>query len=494
MNLNRLKLIAKNKVLTLEFIAVLSAAIILTTMLMIKPVIGIADNGDFGRIMGPTGLENLSSSYSDNYFGYFNREYKTTAPSIYESNYFSTEIFLVNLAKHLNNIVKLNTQLFDIRFLAFIYSCIFLTALFLIIKFNKPKNIIPGIFFAVLLIVVFTDVGYISYFNSLYGEALSFSSLFLAIASIIYLTRQKRPRIITIVMFFIAALLLTGAKAQNVPIGIILSIFSLRLLPLRSDRSWKMIIISFTLLLIITSIKSYNSIPQEMRVCNKYQSVFFGILKDSPTPEADLEELNIDNSLSVLAGTNYFLEKYPINIKNPSLLKEINDSVSPAKVAFFYLKHPLRYLTKLLVTAENGFKLIQGFGNYEKSSNMGYGKVGESFNLWSRFKMNVLPHHLIFIFTVFSFYFGILIFKHMRAGGLSEKIYLEVFMLIGLIGIIQFIVPVVADGEADLSKHLFLFDVCFDIMFVACASWIIYHIFVYFKRLIRKISLNFGEA
>lgn len=483
MRFYQLLLILKNKILRLEVISVFWAAAILTFILLIKPIIGVADNGDFGRIMGPAGLEHIAEDYRDKYFGYFNREYRITPPASLYGSYFSTEVFLVKLAKMLNFIFHPYNDIFDIRFLSVIYSAILLTALYLIIKVNKPKALAGGIVLALLLTLIFTDIGYISYFNSFYGEALSLTSFLLVIALAMCLIKQKTPKTITLIGFCLAALLLTGAKLQNVPIGIILSVFSLRFLSLRKDRLWRSTIITFALLLVLISFKSYLSVPENIRVCNKYQSVFFGVLKDSPSPDSDLKELGIDRALSVLAGTNYFMKEYPININDPWLMEEVNSNISPFKVSLFYLKHPLRYLEKLHISAKHGFKLLQGFGSFEKSENKGYRKVAESFRFWSDFKMNVLPHSLILIVMLFLGYFTVLMLKWIRAGSLSEKIHLEILLLIGLIGIVQFIIPIIADGEADLSKHLFLFNMCFDIISVIGVTFIVTLASTYLKRL-----------
>lgn len=47
-------------------------------------------------------------------------------------------------------------------------------------------------------------------------------------------------------------------------------------------------------------------------------------------------------------------------------------------------------------------------------------------------------------------------------------------MLLGLIGIFSFLVPILGDGRADIGKHLFLFNVCFDMMVVVMFGWIIH--------------------
>lgn len=148
------------------------------------------------------------------------------------------------------------------------------------------------------------------------------------------------------------------------------------------------------------------SIPDVFRVCNKYQSVFYGVLKDSKIPEADLEELGLKKEYALLAGTHYFMGKYPINIKDPGFREEINSKVSPFKVAMFYLRHPVRYIQKLEVTANKSFKLILRFGNYEKSHDSAPKKEVSSFRVWSDFKDNILPHSLWFLFLFFYGLFG----------------------------------------------------------------------------------------
>jgi outer membrane scaffolding protein for murein synthesis (MipA/OmpV family) len=47
---------------------------------MLRPIIGVADNGDFGRIMGSTGLRHMSDNFNDRYFGFVNREYLIGIP------------------------------------------------------------------------------------------------------------------------------------------------------------------------------------------------------------------------------------------------------------------------------------------------------------------------------------------------------------------------------------------------------------------------------
>ncbi|MNL77763.1 hypothetical protein D3C87_2040060 [compost metagenome] len=47
-------------------------------------------------------------------------------------------------------------------------------------------------------------------------------------------------------------------------------------------------------------------------------------------------------------------------------------------------------------------------------------------------------------------------------------------MLLGLIGLFSFLVPIMGDGRADIGKHLFLFNVSFDMMAVVMFGWLVH--------------------
>lgn len=66
-----------------------------------------------------------------------------------------------------------------------------------------------------------------------------------------------------------------------------------------------------------------------------------------------------------------------------------------------------------------------------------------------------------------------LICEHIWADSLRPKVFAELFAWIGLIGAVSFVIPVIGDGEADMAKHLFLFNVCFDMMLAAALLWLV---------------------
>lgn len=463
------------KKLKAEHVAVGAAIFILAYILMLRPIIGVADNGDFPRIMGSTGLQYLTGDYNERYFGFVNRQYRIGLALPMGGGYFSTEIFMVSIAVMLSQAV-VNTGIFDIRYLSLLYSIIFVIAIFLIIRYNRRRLGAASWLLAGLLVFVFADIGYISYFNSLYGEAVSLVFLLLMMGSGMYLVLKDKPQLWVLVVFFVSAAFFTGAKIQNCPAGILAIFAGLRLLKLRGDRSWRRAAVFGVSALIAVSLISYIFVSRDIKVCNKYQTVFFGILKDSPDPAGDLSELGIDPDLAVLAGTNYFMTSYPVDIRSADFKNQLYESVNNIKILGFYLRHPDRFMNKLEVAAQNAFKLKQGFGNYEKYEGVAYRQTANIFGLWSDFKMNVLPHSLLFIALFYTGYFSVMAFEYIRRRDARGRLYLELIGFLGMTGLMQFVIPILGDGEADLSKHLFLFNVTFDGMFIVAAVYLAYRL------------------
>lgn len=453
-----------------EFIAAGAALFILAYILMLRPVVGVADNGDFPRIMGSTGLQYLTDDYNERYFGYVNRLYRVGIALPMGGGYFSTEIIMVGLAVLLSQSLA-DTGVFDIRYLAFLYSLVFTAALFFLVRSNRKRLGAAGWLLAGLLVFVFADVGYIAYFNSLYGEAVSLVSLLLLAAAGMYLVLAEKPKLGMLVAYFAAAVFLTGAKIQNCPAGILALVFGLRLLKLDRGRTWKRAVFLGVSAVVVTALFSYLFVSRDIKVCNKYQTVFYGILKDSPDPAGDLEELGLDPELAVLAGTNYFMDSYPVDIRSGEFKERLYESVDHFKIAGFYLRHPERLFDKLGVAAQNAFKLQQGFGNYEKYPGVAYRQTADIFGLWSDFKLKALPHSLLFIALFYTACFSVMAFEYFRARDAGTRLYIELIALLGMTGLMQFVIPIIGDGEADLSKHLFLFNAAFDCMFIAAAVY-----------------------
>ena len=472
-----------------EIVSAFASLFILVYVLMLRPVIGVADNGDFARIMSSTGLYYMSSGFDERYFGYVNREYSVGVPIPFGGGYFSTEIFIVAIAVILSQSV-LPSGIFDIRYLSLIYLIVFIAALFLIVLGIHKKWGWTGWLTAAVSVLVFSDMAYISYFNSFYGEAVTLVFLLLMTGAGIFLASTGKPRLWVLILFFLGAIFFVGAKVQNSPAGLLAALLSFRLIRLGKDNLWKHTVVFSTACVIAVSVLSYITISKDIKTCNKYQTVFYGIIKNSPDPAGDLRELGLNPEYKVLAGTNYFMTDYSIDIRTPEFKKEIDSKINHLKIAAFYLKHPGRLLNKLEIAAFNGFKLKQGFGNYEKYPGVGYKTTANILSFWSNFKLGALPHTLLFITIFFTGFILVLTVEYLRNKEFQARLLMEIMAFICLTGIMQFVMPIIGDGEADLSKHLFLFNVCFDLMFGAAVVYCSYRLLNFFRIFTARLQAS----
>lgn len=444
---------------------------VLCCILFIRPITGVADNGDFARIMNSTGLKYITDSSTDRYFGYVNRLYRTGFILPFGGGYFSTELPIVLLAIFISKSF-LNADLFDIRFLAAIYTFVLTAAIFLAVGCVRKRSGFSGTVAALSLILVFCDTGYTSYFNSLYGEPVSLVFLLLMAASWLTLCTWEKPPTWALILFGVSAIIFAGAKIQNSPAGLLAALLFFRVVRLRKDALWKKVSVMLAVSVIAVSALCYAGVSDEIKVCNKYQTVFYGILRGSPDPERDLGELGIDPSLAVLAGTNYFMQEYPVDIRTPEFKEMISTKVNHFNILAFYLRHPGRLLRKLEYAADNGFKLNQGFGNFEKYPGVEYKQVTGVFNFWGGFKQKVLPHTLVFIAAMYLAALLAAIYEYIRGRGTPARFTAEFACFILATGLSQFVLPIIGDGDADLSKHLYLFNVSFDLLAVIGVTYL----------------------
>jgi hypothetical protein len=455
------------------WIALGAAAGVMIYLLLVQPVIGLADSGDFMRIMNTVGLSYLDpgAPFRDQFFGYLHTQFAFT--NMGTGGYVSTEIIVVWVAVLLNKL--LHPHVFDIRFLSSLYILLTLVVFACILRLKLLASTTAKLVCACLFILIFLDIGYLSYYNSFFGEPISLIFLLLTIVLALHLTEQTHPRKALFFAFLAAAIFLIGSKVQNAPIGLIICLLCVRFLSISSKRSWKNSILVSSALLLVFSLAIYVSAPKELRVINQYQSVFYGILKDSPTPEQDLQSLGLDPKLAVLAGTNYFTPNTPIPQQSEELKRAFYSKISHAKIAIFYAKHPGRYWDKLQVTAKNASTVRPSYlGNYEKAVGYEYGKISSTFDTWSVLKSTILPHSLWFLILIYLLYYVTLFRLHRNEPHLAKRKTYEVFGAIGLIGVVSFLVPLLGDGEADMEKHLFLFSVCFDLMLLISITWLIH--------------------
>ncbi|MNB79385.1 hypothetical protein D3C75_261190 [compost metagenome] len=455
-----------------HIVAVAAGFGLLLGLLFLGPFVGVADNGDFLRMMNTIGLNyyDAAESYADRFFSYSHSRF--AYESLFRGFYPSSQIFLVLPARLIGGLF--HGSFFDIRILAAVYAILLLAATWLLVKYNAGRSYIAGLLLGGVLLFVFYDIGYTAYFNSLFGEPVSLVSMLLAFALGLRLLAKEAPTVKDLTFFFIAVLFLTCSKIQNAPIGIAFALIFLRLSSLEAGPRFRKAAISFAAATFVVSVVLYVAAPKELKHINLYQTVFYGILNGSDDVRGDLRQLGLPERLEVLAGTNYFQQDTAIKQDDPSLVPDFYDRVSHKDVLVFYLKNPGRLLDNMEYAASNGLSIRPYYlGSYEKSEGKQAGALAYTYSAWSEFKNKLLPHKLWFIAVFYLVYYAVTLFEYVRSRDRRARLACELLMLLGLIGIFSFLVPILGDGRADIGKHLFLFNVSFDMMAVAMFAWVL---------------------
>lgn len=458
-------------------------------VLFIPPQAGIADQGDFDRVMSVSGLSLLDSDISNpdfnRFYNYIVTDYKITdVDDAFEILANSSLTYLIIL---INTICKLlGETIFKTQYLAIIYGIIYILAFSIILKSLNIKNNKKLIIVSLLALFIFFDGNYLIWFNSLYGEPMMISTLLLFIASVLnyiqykYVLKKTEKIISKITFIFIAAFLFLGSKLQ-VSTALPFIIFLIIKIIWDNRRSLNIlnIISLFTLLCIIINYPIKISLNCN-NLCKdtEYNSVFYGVLNDSKTPEKDLMDLGLNLDMANEAGKHAYLDsnEYAKYIPRTELTsEEFYNKMSNSKLAKFYLTHPTRLLAGMEYTAGKAFYTSTSLGKYPQKYNQTPIKSFHRFTSWSYIRENILPKNLYFIISVYIIIILFSLYKYVK-----NRFNLEItnkfilLWIIMLIGAIQFPMPFVGNGKADTAKQLFLFNFIFDGLLLLIFSYILF--------------------
>lgn len=472
----------KNRIF--PFIGAAAVFILCLIVLYAGDNVGLSDNGDFRRVLLVNNLEYADDS---DYYYLFKQDYKMSvegdtfwekAKSVYQIDeeneiYTSPHFQIIKLSKLLNladNIrCSRDETAYNIKWLALLYIFMLSAAAWGIFTFFQDRPFAVRAAVLGIFLVIFCDAGYILYFNSFYGEPLQYVSLMMLIS--VGLMIYKRPSIPKAVCFYIALYFFAGAKLANVPYSIIVSLLAVVIMILRKDRKFKVMVLISAAVSIGFMINLYISIPDWMQNDTTYQSVFFGIVKESDTPEKDLKELGVDPKYACLMNTHAYMEadEYPININSEEFKNDFYDKVSKLDILFFYLRHPKRFTGKLNMSIESSaYVRPPNVGNSSTELMETTGRWSIWSNVRVALKFLYRPAIIYIVFILLSIYIilvDIFLIYH-RKKEAPQRLYMLCAANVLILGLwINLMLPILGNGEADLAKHMFLFTNCIDVLF-----------------------------
>jgi 4-amino-4-deoxy-L-arabinose transferase-like glycosyltransferase len=451
-----------------EWAVLLIAAAILAYQLFLPPIVGLADSGDFAKIMGQVGLQYQTEDFNARYFGYVNQKYDV-GPPWWASGYRTSELLFAAAARfYANGIARHGTL--DIRVLGALHALLFLGGLGLLLVGSRGLRPGTRVAFAALLVFLFTDVGYTALDNSLYSGTASFLFLFLLSGVVLCLASGRSSRTLC-AAYWIAALAFVTSKPQEsvqAPLLAVLAIFLARegRGPARGRASgW------LAAALFACGVLYYFQTPLQLKTEALYNALFLQLLPSSPTPRADLEELGLPASWMAYNLTHAYMPK--AGIRDPGFRDEFVRRVGYRRLLGFHFRHPDRSAKLLQATASQAFVLRQGYlGNFTMSAGGKPRERSRAFGVWSAWKARLGPSGpwLLPLFWTLNLAGAIAIL--LRSQDPQRRCLAAAVAVLIAMSIVELFVCSLADALADVARHLHAFNAMTDLCLIADVLWL----------------------
>jgi len=440
-------------------LALLLAAAFVSQQLFVPPVVGLANNGDFEKVMGYAGLQYLPGASADRYYSWIQTRFAVVPPGWYRSGYLTTETLLAFLARGLHTL-RPGGDVFDIRVLGAVHAVLFLAGLALLLSASRRWPAPLLVASASLLVFVFTDVGYVAPLNSFYSQTASLVFLLLTLGTAALALSRGGLRGSLLVVYFVSAALFVASKPQESLQGPLLALLGLRLAGAGWRRRGESSAWALALALCLFSLwYNLQTLPAYRRLA-KYGAVFLEMLPNSASPGNDLAALGLDPTWARFAGQTPFPRDFP---------GDAFDRLGYTRILAFYLEHPARFAALVRRAAPSAFELRPpALGNFEESTGAPPRSKSRRFALWSSLRARLSPHAAVALVVIFAAALASAIVGYPGRTPAGRRAR-EGLVVLLLMASAEFFVCVLADSLFGLARHLFLFQALLDLLVVAVA-------------------------
>ena len=384
-----------------------AAGAMLCYQLMLPPVVALADNGDFGKVIGRFALfakNNLTYRFSDTVY-YFD------PPHRWVSDFYSTETPLARAAIALNSALSKDGA-FDIRAIGAIHCALFLLALWLLAPLLEETSRGLRLTLCALILFFFCDPMYAAGLNSFYMDEAAL--LFLLLSAVFYLRalRWRRPADAWAVL--VCILLMLFSKSQHAPLALwfaLLLLINRRLLwPYKSKWTAAISVLPLSAALFMVA----KGVPPDYVELSIYNVAFGQILPHTKNADRTLGELGLDATYKQYIGHTAYDSNSRMGDR--SFERAFAARLNPTKLGMFYLTHPSDAWRTLIAALDEAGRQ-HTFGMFDVS--MGYppGTESHAFRWWSDLKSELFlrrGHRYFWSVGALSALFAVILYLRRR--------------------------------------------------------------------------------
>jgi hypothetical protein len=444
------------------------AAAILCFQLFVPPFVGLADNGDYERVMGYAGFQHTTRAYDERYFSFLRPEYAIVAPGWFRGGYHSSETLLAFAARFLHEEFSERPR-FDIRLLAAIHAVLLLLAIGLLVRACRNLAVPTQVVVAALLVLVFTDVGFVAPFNSFYSQTSSLLFLLLTAAVAAEAVARGRLSGAWVLAYFGCALLFVGSKPQERLAAPLLALFGMRLAGVGFAGAWRRAATWLGVGLCAFSVWYARHTPYTLREAMIFQIVFDDLLAHSPAPAVDADELGLDPDWVRYTGSNPFAPDSPL--LEADFRMALLHRVGYRRILGFYLRHPRRLVGRVERASRQVWSLRPSLGNFVRSAEHPEPALATRFSAWSRLirRLGRRPILWVALFLGGNLAAALATYRHSRAGG--RRFREGVILTVAMAGL-ALAVCTLAQAPPNLGRSLYSYHALCGLLAVADAGWV----------------------
>lgn len=324
----------------------LLAALFIAIELMTPPVPGIADNGDFGKLLGRYGLG------SGQIFVHAGTKFRYGPQFAYDSGFQSSELLFVAPAVAINRALSRDGS-FDLRVIGGVHIAVLALAVWL------ASTAVESVWIVALGILFFTDFLFAGYLNSFYMD--TGALLFTLLGAAFYVRRARWRKPVDAAGLFLCAVLASTASPRYV---LLAPFFAALLWTIGARRVFAA---AATVALLATAWVSQRFfVPEQYSYRNFFSVIFAEILPHAPDQSRALAELGLDDSWA--RWNDHVAYEPAIPWDDPAFYRAWKERVSYGTIVRYYLRHPSACWGALTRSLDEVGRFQSPLGNFDAGS------------------------------------------------------------------------------------------------------------------------------
>ncbi len=421
-------------------------AAVIGYQLFIPPPVSLANNGDFGKVIGRFCL---AAPVADE-INFAATRYTFDSSFCHRGEFNSSEVLLVAASLVLNNCVsKLGD--YDIRVIGAVHLSIFLATAWLAWPLFERLGRRTAWLPMAASVFIYSDAMYAAYLSSFYMDVAALLGFLLAAVSYLRFIAWRRQA--DLWLFTGSAILTVTAKGQHAVIG--LWAVAALLLASRSKARVSLPVLAGCLAIVCAAAIGLSITPSHYRARNRYSAIFFQLLPHVADRGRALNDLGLDAGYLPHVGKHAYSPGS--HMDETPFIEDFMRRTSYSKLFAYYLLHPVDTYSALVQSLNEAGRQRPVLATFDRKYGLPALTESQSFAWWSDLKRTLFFFHgHAYFWSLVALWLAASLATWMRRCTLGGGSAAGMFLLVGVC-VSELIVSSLADGVEAPRHHLIFY-------------------------------------